>query len=92
MPAGETTTVDLVKQINTYIELNKPEGIFTTPVFFDWIDLQFKEITDESEDEYYQRMAPVYYSKPYNPAKNFNALPRSARKVFLLIIISFLLR
>jgi len=25
--------VDLVKQINTYFELNKPAGIFTTPVF-----------------------------------------------------------
>jgi hypothetical protein len=29
-----TSTVDLVKQINTYFELNKPVGIFTTPVFF----------------------------------------------------------
>ncbi len=52
MPVGVTSTVDLVKQINTYFELNKPDGIFTTPVFFDWIDLRFKEITDESEDEY----------------------------------------
>jgi hypothetical protein len=32
MPAG--VTVDLVKQINTYFELNKPTGIVTTPVFF----------------------------------------------------------
>jgi hypothetical protein len=74
--------MDLVKQINTYFELNKPAGIFTTPVFFDWINLRFKTVTDESEDEYYKRMAPVYYSKAYNPAKHFNALSHSARKVY----------
>ncbi len=74
----------MVKQINTYFELNKPAGIFTAPVFFDWIDLRFKEITDESEDEYYQRMAPVYYGEAYDPAKHFNALPPSARKVFFV--------
>jgi hypothetical protein len=34
MPAGVTSTENLVKQINTYFELNKPAGIFTTPVFF----------------------------------------------------------
>ena len=34
MPAGVTSTVDLVKQINTYFELNKPAGIYITPVFF----------------------------------------------------------
>ena len=72
MPEGVTSTVDLVKQINTYFELNKPAGIFTTPVFFDWNNLGLKQITDESEDEYYQRMAPVYYGKAYDPAKIFN--------------------
>jgi hypothetical protein len=39
MTAGVTSTVDLVKLINTYFELNKPAGISTTPVFFDWVDL-----------------------------------------------------
>jgi hypothetical protein len=39
MHAGVTMTVDLVKQINTYLELNKPTGIVTNPVFFDWVDL-----------------------------------------------------
>ncbi len=39
MPGGVTLTVDLVKQINTYFELNKPAGIYITPLFFDWIDL-----------------------------------------------------
>jgi hypothetical protein len=27
-------------------------------------------------------MAQVYYGKEFDPAKHFNALPRSARKVF----------
>jgi hypothetical protein len=39
-------------------------------------------VTDESEDDYYQRMAPVYYGEAYNPAKHFNALPCSARKIY----------
>jgi hypothetical protein len=81
MPAGVTSTVDLVKQINTYFELNKPAGIYITPVFFDWIDLRYKEITDESEDEYYQRMAPVYYGEAYDANKHYNALPHSARNI-----------
>jgi hypothetical protein len=82
MPPGVTMTVDLVKQINTYFESNKPTGIVTTPVFFDWVDLRFDSVTDKSFDEYYQRMAQVYYDESFDPAKHFNALPRSARKVF----------
>jgi hypothetical protein len=39
MPAGVTLTVDLVKQINTYFELNKHARIFTTPVFFYLVNL-----------------------------------------------------
>ncbi len=82
MPAGVTMTADLVKQINTYFESNKPTGIVTTPVFFDWVDLRFESDTDKSFEEYYQSMAQVYYSESFDPAKPFNALPRSARKVF----------
>jgi hypothetical protein len=81
MPAGVTSTVDLVKQINTYFELNKPARIYITPLFFDWTDLRFTEITDESEDEYYKRMAPVYYSEAYDANKHYNALPHSARNI-----------
>ena len=33
MPPGVTMTVDLVKQLNTYFESNKPTEIATTPVF-----------------------------------------------------------
>ncbi len=29
-------------------------------------------------------MAPAYYSEAYDPAKHFNALPRSARTVYNL--------
>jgi hypothetical protein len=29
-------------------------------------------------------MAPAYYGEAYHPAKHFNALPRSARKVYNL--------
>jgi hypothetical protein len=29
-------------------------------------------------------MAPAYYGEAYDPAKQFNALPRSARKVYNL--------
>ncbi len=75
-------TVDLVKQINTYYESNKPTGIVTTPVFFDWVDFRFDSVTDNTYDEYYQTMAPCYYGESFDPAKHFNALPRLARKVF----------
>jgi hypothetical protein len=81
MPAGVTMTVDLVKHVNTYFESNKPTGIVTTPVFFDWVDLRFDSVTDKTFDEYYQSMAQVYYGKSFDPAKHFNALPHSARKV-----------
>ncbi len=82
MPPGVTMTADLVKQINTYFESNKPTGIVTTPVFFDWVDLQFDSVTDKTFDEYYRSMAQVYYGEEFDAAKHFNALPHSARKVF----------
>jgi hypothetical protein len=82
MPTEIKLTADLIKQINTYYESNKPTGIVTTPVFFDWIDLRFEKVTDKTFDEYYQSMAPTYYGEDFDPAKHFNALPRSARKVF----------
>ena len=82
MPTEIKLTADLIKQINTYYESNKPTGIVSTPIFFDWIDLRFEKVTDKTFDEYYQSMAPTYYGEDFDPAKHFNALPRSARKVF----------
>jgi hypothetical protein len=39
------------------------------------------DITEEDEDTYYQRMAPVYYGEAYNANKHYNALPHSARNI-----------
>jgi hypothetical protein len=74
MPEGVTMTVDLVKQINTYFESNKPTGIATTPVFWGF-DLRFDSFTNKNFAEYYQSMAQVYYGKEFDPIKNFNSLP-----------------
>jgi hypothetical protein len=81
MPTGVTSTVDLVTLINTFSELNKTAGIFTTPDFFDWVDLQFLQDKDRTADEYYQSMALVYYREAYNSLKQFKALPCLAKKV-----------
>ncbi len=84
-------TEDLVKQIKTYFESNKPTGIVTTLVFFDWMDLQFDSVTDKGFDEYYQSIAQVSYGEEFDPAKHFNALPRSAKKCLESTIIFFVL-
>ena len=81
MPATIKKTVELVQQLNAHFELLKPSGIYITPLFFDWIDTRFKDITEEDEDTYYQRMAPVYYGEAYNANKHYNALPHSARNI-----------
>ena len=82
MPTEVKLTVDLIQQINKYFELNKPAGIVSTPIFFDWIDLRFEKVTDKTFDEYYQSMARTYYGEDFDVSKHWNALPRSARKVF----------
>ena len=81
MPATIKKTVELVQQLNAHFELLKPSGIYITPLFFDWIDTRFKDVSDEDEDTYYQRMAPVYYGEAYNANKHYNALPHSARNI-----------
>jgi len=75
-------TLGLVQAINAFFEFNKPTGIVSTPVFFDWLDLRFKGTGKEKFDEFYQRMATLYYGEKYDPIKHFNALPLSARKVY----------
>ena len=82
MPTEIKMTDELTKQINKYFELNKPSGIVSTPIFFDWIDLRFEKVTDKTFDEYYQSMARTYYGEEFDVSKHWNALPRSARKVF----------
>jgi hypothetical protein len=45
MPAGVTSIVDLVKQINnTYFKLNKPAGIYITPVFLTGLIFDIKRL------------------------------------------------
>jgi hypothetical protein len=81
MPATIKQTVELIQQLIAHFELLKPSGIYITPLFFDWIDTRFKDITNKDEDTYYQRMAPVYYGKVFDANKHYNALPHSARNI-----------
>jgi hypothetical protein len=71
----------LIKAVNVYFEFNKPSGIVHTGFYFDWYDLRFDNVTDETMDEYIQKMALTYYDEPYDVNKHYNALPESARSI-----------
>jgi hypothetical protein len=92
MPAGVTSTVDLVKQINNYFKLNKPAGIFTTPVFLDWVDLRFEKVLIKLTMSTIKAWLLLITAK-LTIWQNISTLCRVWQEKYLaLIIISFLLR
>jgi hypothetical protein len=73
-----TTIPNYVKEVNTFFENHKPEGIKHSVIFYDWIDTAQAE-SGMDLDEYIQATAPMLYDEEYNPAKHYNALPMSVR-------------
>ena len=71
----------LMRNINTYFEFNKPDALVHTGFFFDWYDLRFNRVKNQTFDQYVQTMALTFYNEPYDQSKHFNALPISARTI-----------
>lgn len=78
---GTKTIFKLARDGNIFFETKKPPGIKHLGGYFDWIDLRFENVQDEGFDAYMQSMAPSFYGEKYDPAKHYNALPQSARKI-----------
>jgi hypothetical protein len=74
------TIPNYVKEINTFFENHKPEGIKHSVIFYDWIDTAQEE-SGMDLDEYIQELAIMLYDEAYDPAKHYNALPMSVRKL-----------
>ena len=72
------TIQNYVKDVNSYFEIHKPEGIKHSVIFYDWIDTAQAQ-SGMDLDEYIQANALVFYDKEFDPAKHYNALPRSVR-------------
>ena len=76
----QMTIPNYVKEINTFFENHKPEGIKHSVIFYDWIDTAQAE-SGMDLDEYIQAMALMLYDQKYDAAKHYNALPHSVREL-----------
>jgi|694.fasta_scaffold32524_13 hypothetical protein len=77
-------TAVVAQKINEFFEAHKPSACLHLGIFFDWIDKRFEDEGHSWEDleNYMKTKAPEYYNQPLDPAKHFNALPPSARKMY----------
>lgn len=73
------TIETLIREINNYFEVNKPTGMSRSPLFFDWIDTQFVDDTEDDYTEVVQGLALTYYDTEFTQALHGNAIPPSVR-------------
>jgi hypothetical protein len=92
MPAGVTLTVDLVKQNNTYFELNKPAGIVTTTVFFIGLISHLTALQIKLQTSTIKAWLRFIMAKLTILQNILTLCPVWQEKYLMLIIISFLLR
>jgi hypothetical protein len=77
----QNTTVaslkDVIANLNTYYENNKPEFALTTPCFIDWIDIV--EAKTQDVLTYVPKMCSIYYGEGTRSSDFTDYLPNSAR-------------
>ena len=76
-PALGTTVLDAMEAINAHFETVKPDYVYGTPFFFDWVDIG---VEDMLADDYVPSLAHHYYQLNYNKVIHSNWLPPSMRE------------
>jgi hypothetical protein len=80
---GPTGLSALLKNLNNFFDLNKPEGCLFPPVVFDWIHINSLTPGVDSV-EFHKNLAQDFYGEPYDATKHSNALPVGYRDRFKL--------
>lgn len=77
-PSVDKTTKLTLESINTYFDINKPDGSQTPPLIFDW---QLMSTPDSGFEinEFHKIGADSLYGRPYDADLDNNWLPASAR-------------
>ena len=71
------TTLDLIEKINEHFETNKPDFVYATPFFIDWIDLDLHP--RNSPQRYVPAASTLYYDDHIRDGLHNNKLPPSVQ-------------
>lgn len=73
----------LLRNINNFYEINKPEGCLYPPIVLDWVHLNSLTPGVDSV-QFHKDLAQDFYGEPYNAAKHENGIPSVYRDRFNL--------
>ena len=73
------TPWELIQASNAFFEVEKPEGIVRTGIFYDWTDTRKEGVSFKQWIE--NDMAEEYYLEDFNEKEHFNFLPLSVRNM-----------
>ena len=78
-PSAAVLTPDaLAKDLSSFYEIHKPQGLYRLGAFFDWTDIRFNPEL-KTWEEFVEEQSFAYYGEELDKKKHFNALPVSAR-------------
>ena len=78
-PENNMSIANIIKSINDYFDLYKPDSFTDVRFFIDWAHRK-ENATDISPEEFYKTIAPLMYDEEFDETKHLNALPESVRK------------
>lgn len=77
--SATNTTLDLIEKINEHFETQKPDFVYATPFFIDWIDEEAH--ATKRPEQYVQESAFIYYDDYFRQSLHGGKLPASVQSM-----------